>query len=48
VKTPLVMVDLFDGTDQRDAYMRRYQFVDWNRCTLVGNGFEPATLQDIF
>ncbi|MGD9981557.1 MAG: SIR2 family protein [Hyphomonadaceae bacterium] len=48
IKTPVVLVDLFDGPESRKSYKRRYQFVDWERCHLFGEGFNFDKLDDIF
>ena len=47
-KTPLVLVNYFSNEDDELAFQERYRFVNWERATLHGEGFNLATLDSIF
>ena len=47
-KTPLAIVDYFGSEDDEITLRRRYRFVDWERATLHGGGFELTALNSVF
>jgi hypothetical protein len=48
VKTPLTIVDFFPDSAAEERFRERYRFVDWSRAHLSGNGFDLATLSNLF
>lgn len=47
-KTPLVVVDRFSAAAHEVKFRSRYQFVNWERATLIGDGFGPSAIDAIF
>jgi hypothetical protein len=47
-KSPLVLVDYFANPEAEQLYRQRYRFVDWEKCQLIGSGFDMASLDKIF
>ena len=47
-KTPLAIVDYFGSEDDEITLRRRYRFVDWERATLHGGGFDLTALNSVF
>jgi len=47
-KTPLAIVDFFASAAAETDFRERYRFVNWDRASLYGNGFQPEILDSIF
>jgi SIR2-like domain len=46
-KSPLILVDYFREESSERSYRERYRFVDWNRASLIGTGFDEKSLDVI-
>jgi hypothetical protein len=47
-KAPLAIVDYFRDADAEGRFKERYRFVDWSSASLVGTGFDLASLDKMF
>lgn len=47
-KSPLAIVDYFHDATAESRFRERYRFVDWSCASLVGTGFDLASLDRIF
>jgi hypothetical protein len=44
-KTPLVLIDLRQSTQDRQELQRRYAFVDWSKAETCFTGFDESALK---
>jgi hypothetical protein len=47
-KTPLVIVNHFQNEHDKRLFKNRYQFVEWKRATVFGEGFDLKAVDSIF